>query len=155
MNTITGTNDLQLLLQQARALLQDEKDPLANMANLSALLFCSIENINWAGFYLYKDRELVLGPFQGLPACVRLQLNKGVCGTAAALKKTLVVPDVHRFDGHVACDSASNSEIVVPILIEDEVYGVLDIDSALYDRFDPLLVSFMEEIVEIFKKASF
>lgn len=154
MNTFTGTNDLELLLQQAQALTDNEPDLIANMANLSALIYHSIEDLNWAGFYLYKDGELVLGPFQGLPACVRLQLNKGVCGTAAALRKTVVVPDVHQFEGHVACDSASNSEVVVPIIIDNKVIGVLDIDSPKFDRFDPKLVGFMEQIVECLIKAS-
>jgi len=135
--------------------LENEKDPIANMANLSALIFNSIENLNWAGFYIYKDKELVLGPFQGLPACVRLQLNKGVCGTAAAQRRTITVADVHAFEGHVACDSASNSEVVVPILIDELIYGVLDIDSPVIDRFDPELVSFFEDIVALFKKTSF
>lgn len=154
MNTFTGTNDLELLLLQAQALTDNEPDLIANMANLSALIYHSIEDLNWAGFYLYKDGELVLGPFQGLPACVRLQLNKGVCGTAAALRKTVVVPDVHQFEGHVACDSASNSEVVVPIIIDNKVIGVLDIDSPKFDRFDPKLVEFMEQIVECLIKAS-
>jgi len=155
MNTLTRTSDLNLLLKQAEALLENEHDEIANMANLSSLIFNSIENLNWAGFYIYKDRELVLGPFQGLPACVRLQLHKGVCGTAAAEHRTLNVPNVHVFEGHVACDSASNSEVVVPIIVKDEIYGVLDIDSPDYGRFDEDLVSFFEQIVEIFKKTSF
>ena len=155
MNTLTRTSDLNLLLKQAEALLENEHDEIANMANLSSLIFNSIENLNWAGFYIYKDRELVLGPFQGLPACVRLQLHKGVCGTAAAEHRTLNVPNVHVFEGHVACDSASNSEVVVPVIINDEIYGVLDIDSPDYGRFDEDLVSFFEQIVEIYKKASF
>ncbi len=155
MNTPTRTDDLGLLLQQAEALMENEKDAIANMANLSALLFNSLPDLNWTGFYIYKDKELVLGPFQGLPACVRLQFNKGVCGTSAAQRKTLVVPDVHRFEGHVACDSASNSEVVVPIVVKDTLYGVLDIDSPSFDRFDPQLVRFFEALVQSFIKASF
>jgi L-methionine (R)-S-oxide reductase len=155
MNTLTRTSDLNLLLKQAEALLENEHDEIANMANLSSLIFNSIEGLNWAGFYIYKDRELILGPFQGLPACVRLQLHKGVCGTAAAEHRTLNVSNVHVFEGHVACDSASNSEVVVPIIVNDEIYGVLDIDSPDYGRFDEDLVSFFEQIVEIYKKASF
>ncbi len=154
MNTLTRTSDLNLLLKQAEALLENEHDEIANMANLSALIFNSIENLNWAGFYIYKDRELVLGPFQGLPACVRLQLHKGVCGTAAAEHRTLNVSNVHVFEGHVACDSASNSEVVVPIIINDQIYGVLDIDSPVYNRFDQDLVEFFEQIVHVFKKTS-
>jgi len=155
MNTFTGTNDLDLLLQQGEALLDNERDPIANMANLSALIYHSVPDLNWVGFYIYKDSELVLGPFQGLPACVRLQLNKGVCGTAATLRKTLVVPDVHSFIGHIACDGASNSEVVVPILIKGEIIGVLDVDSPVLDRFDEPLVVFCENIVQLYIKASF
>jgi GAF domain-containing protein len=155
MNTLIGTNDLDLLLAQATSLIETEKDEIANMANLSALIFHSIPNLNWVGFYIYKDRELVLGPFQGQVACVRLQLHKGVCGTSAAEHRTINVPNVHVFEGHVACDSASNSEVVVPIIIKDELYGVLDVDSPIYDRFDPELIKFMEDIVDLFKKASF
>lgn len=152
MNTLTLTQDLDLLLKQAEALLEGEKDKIANMANLSALVYHAIPDLNWVGFYIYKDRELVLGPFQGLPACVRLQLNKGVCGTSASLRKTLNVPDVHTFEGHVACDSASNSECVVPIYFKDELYGVFDVDSPLYDRFDKELQKFLEDIVSHFVK---
>jgi len=155
MNTLIGTNDLDLLLAQATSLIETEKDEIANMANLSALIFHSIPHLNWVGFYIYKDRELVLGPFQGQVACVRLQLHKGVCGTSAAEHRTINVPNVHVFEGHVACDSASNSEVVVPIIIKDELYGVLDVDSPNFDRFDPALIKFMEDIVDLFKKASF
>jgi GAF domain-containing protein len=155
MNTLIGTNDLDLLLAQASSLIETEKDEIANMANLSALIFHSIPKLNWAGFYIYKDRELVLGPFQGQEACVRLQLHKGVCGTSAAEHRTINVPNVHVFEGHVACDGASNSEVVVPIIIKDELYGVLDVDSPIYDRFDPELIKFMEDIVKVFIKASF
>ncbi len=154
MNTVTLTQDLDLLLKQAEALLEGEKDKLANMANLSALVYHAIPDLNWVGFYIYKDRELVLGPFQGLPACVRLQLNKGVCGTSASLRKTLNVPDVHAFEGHVACDSASNSECVVPIYLKDELYGVFDVDSPLYNRFDKELQKFLEDIVSHFIKTN-
>ncbi len=155
MNTFTGTNDLDLLLQQAEALLDNETDAIANMANLSALIYHSVSGLNWVGFYIYKDSELVLGPFQGLPACVRLQLDQGVCGTAATLRKTLVVADVHSFVGHIACDNASNSEVVVPIQIKGDVVGVLDVDSPLIDRFDEPLVVFFEKIVQLYIKASF
>ncbi len=152
MNTLIPTQDLDLLLKQAEALLEGEKDKIANMANLSALVYHSIPDLNWVGFYIYKDRELVLGPFQGLPACVRLQLNKGVCGTSAALRKTLNVPDVHVFEGHVACDSASNSECVVPIYFDDDLYGVFDVDSPLFNRFDKDLQQFLEDIGSLFIK---
>jgi len=155
MNTFTKTNDLDLLLKQAEALLEGEKDEIANMANLSALIYHSLSDLNWVGFYIYKDRELVLGPFQGLPACVRLQLNKGVCGTSAAQHRTINVPNVHVFEGHVACDGASNSEVVVPIVIDNELYGVLDVDSPIYDRYTSELVTFFEAIVTALIKASF
>lgn len=113
-----------------------ESDALANLANASALLADSLDRINWCGFYLLRDGELVVGPFQGKPACVRIPLGKGVCGTAAARRETIVVPDVSKFPGHIACDQASRSEIVVPILESDQLRGVLDIDSPELSRFD-------------------
>jgi GAF domain-containing protein len=120
----------------ARALLEGERDPLANTANFAALLYHSLPDINWAGFYWLRGTELVLGPFQGRPACVRIPFGKGVCGTAAARRETVVVPDVNAFAGHIACDSASRSEVVVPIVLGDRVLGVLDIDSPHTARFD-------------------
>lgn len=108
---------------------------IANLANASALLWQALEDINWAGFYLMEGGQLVLGPFQGKPACIEIAIGRGVCGTAAQQKKTLVVPDVHAFPGHIACDGASNSEIVIPLMRGDEVFGVLDIDSPVFDRF--------------------
>ena len=108
---------------------------MTNLANASALLFEKVEGINWAGFYTVKDGKLVLGPFQGKVACTIIPMGKGVCGTAAAEDRTVVVPDVHKFSGHIACDSASNSEIVIPIHRRGEFFGVLDIDSTLFDRF--------------------
>ena len=124
------------LVASLESLLQGETDPLANLANASALLAQTLEGINWCGFYLLRGEELVLGPFQGKPACVRIPLGKGVCGTAAQLEQTLLVPDVHAFPEHIACDSASRSEIVVPILQGGTLRGVLDIDSPRLDRFD-------------------
>jgi GAF domain-containing protein len=124
------------LAEQAHALVCDEKDLIANTANLSALLFYALPGINWVGFYLLKDGELVVGPFQGKPACIRIPMGKGVCGTAAAQRKTLVVKDVNAFDGHIFCDSASRSEIVVPLISNDRLLGVLDIDSPSPGRFD-------------------
>jgi len=121
---------------QAAALFAGERDGLANAANLSALLFDVLPDLNWAGFYFLRDRELVLGPFQGKVACVRIALGRGVCGTAAATRKTLVVADVHAFPGHIACDAASQSEIVVPLLREGRLFGVLDLDSPRPARFD-------------------
>jgi GAF domain-containing protein len=124
------------LLAQARALVDGERDPIANAANLAALLYGAVPDINWAGFYLLKEGELVLGPFQGKPACVRIALGKGVCGTAAQRRETIVVDDVHAFPGHIACDAGSNAEIVVPLLRYGTVIGVLDIDSPRFARFD-------------------
>jgi len=124
------------LLAQARALVDGERDPIANAANLAALLYGALPDINWAGFYLLKEGELVLGPFQGKPACVRIALGKGVCGTAAQRGETIVVDDVHGFPGHIACDMASNAEIVVPLSRDGAVIGVLDIDSPQFARFD-------------------
>ncbi|HEY0282274.1 MAG TPA: GAF domain-containing protein [Rhizomicrobium sp.] len=124
------------LERQARGLLAGERDAVANAANLSALIWQFLPDLNWAGFYFLKGRELVLGPFQGKPACVRIALGKGVCGTAAADLKTILVPDVHRFPGHIACDAASNSELVAPLLADGFAVGVLDLDSPLFGRFD-------------------
>lgn len=124
------------LAEQARALLHGEHDAVANAANLASLLFHALPGLNWAGFYFMKDGELVLGPFQGKPACVRIAVGKGVCGTAAARRETVVVADVHAFPGHIACDSASNSEIVVPLVRGGAVVGVLDLDSPQPGRFD-------------------
>lgn len=124
------------LQQQAEALLTGERDRIANAANLSALIWQALPGLNWAGFYLHDGRELVLGPFQGKPACVRIAIGRGVCGTAAQERQTVIVADVHQFPGHIACDSASNSEIVVPLLDSSRVLGVLDLDSPIFDRFD-------------------
>lgn len=129
--------DYKRLLNQLEALTRDVPHFIANLANASALLFETLPDLNWAGFYLKEENgTLVLGPFQGRPACIEIPVGKGVCGAAAAQKRTLVVPDVHAFPGHIACDGASNSEIVVPLLFEDRVMGVLDLDSPLLDRFD-------------------
>ena len=118
------------------ALLEGESDPIANLANASGLLSGALERINWCGFYILRAGELVLGPFQGKPACVRIALGKGVCGTAAAKRQTLVVPDVNAFPGHIDCDAASRSEIVVPIIVGGELVGVLDVDAPETNRFD-------------------
>ncbi len=123
------------LVQQARALLSGERHVIANAANLSALLFQELADLNWAGFYFLEDDELVVGPFQGRPACVRIPLGKGVCGTAAQTGDTQRVEDVHAFPGHIACDPASRSEIVVPLIVDGAVLGVLDIDSPRPARF--------------------
>ncbi len=136
------------LNQNLAALLESETDWLANLANAAALLFYELENINWAGFYLLKDNELVLGPFQGKPACVRIAVGKGVCGSVAAERQTLVVPNVHQFPGHIACDPDSRSEIVVPIISRDTIRGVLDIDSPNYNRFDQVDKQGLEKYVK-------
>lgn len=123
------------LAQQLTALIGDERDHIANAANTSALLFDLLPGLNWAGFYLMKGGELVLGPFQGKPACIRIPLGRGVCGTAAATRQSQVVADVHAFPGHIACDAASRSELVVPLLKDGELLGVLDLDSPEPGRF--------------------
>ncbi|GAA5644774.1 MULTISPECIES: GAF domain-containing protein [Vibrio] len=125
----------QRLTKQAVALLESEKDLIANLSNLSALLNMELEDLNWVGFYLMKDDELVLGPFQGKPACVRIPVGRGVCGTAVATNAVQRVHDVHAFEGHIACDAASNSEIVIPFSINGNIVGVLDIDSPSVGRF--------------------
>jgi len=125
------------LLAQARALMHGERDRIANAANLSALVYHALPQLNWVGFYFFDGTELVVGPFQGLPACVRIPLDKGVCGAAASSRQTQRIADVHAFPGHIACDSASNSELVVPLVSsKGELIGVLDLDSPVQDRFD-------------------
>jgi len=124
------------LAVQLCGLLEGERDLIANAANFSSLIFHSLPDLNWAGFYFLKDGELVLGPFQGQPACVRIALGQGVCGTAAATRVTTIVSNVHEFPGHIACDTASNSEIVLPLMKDDELIGVLDLDSPIMARFD-------------------
>ena len=140
------------LAQQLRALLAGEQDLIANAANMAALLYWSLPDLNWAGFYLVEPRsgELLLGPFQGKPACVRIAVGRGVCGTAAARRETVVVPDVHVFPGHIACDSASNSEIVVPVVRDGRLLGVLDLDSPLLARFDDVDARGLERLVQVF-----
>jgi L-methionine (R)-S-oxide reductase len=135
------------VVAQTRALLEGERDAIANFANITSLLYHSLPDLNWVGFYLFKDGELVVGPFQGKPACVRIPLGKGVCGTAAARRATVIVKNVHEFDGHIACDSASNSEIVVPLLRGNELLGVLDLDSPKFERFDAEDQAGLEQIV--------
>ncbi|GGE52198.1 hypothetical protein GCM10011391_33790 [Pullulanibacillus camelliae] len=134
----TGSSKEQyaLLNKQLQALVEDEPNRIANLSNASALLNQFLDQINWVGFYLKEGNELVLGPFNGLPACVRIPIGKGVCGTAAERLETVIVKDVHAFPGHIACDSASLSEIVVPIVKDNELIGVLDIDSPVTDRFN-------------------
>lgn len=145
----TRSEQFEAVLAQLEALISDEPSAIANLANASALLKHALPDTNWAGFYLFDGKELVLGPFQGLPACIRIPLSRGVCGTAAAERRTLVVGDVHAFPGHIACDAASNSEIVVPLLKNDRLLGVLDIDSPLKDRFDDEERRFLERFAAL------
>lgn len=142
------------LLAQASALYEGERDATANAANLASLVFHTLPDLNWAGFYWMKDGGLVLGPFQGKPACVRIALGRGVCGTAATTGRTVVVADVHAFPGHIACDSTSESEIVVPILSGGRVVGVLDLDSPRPARFDEADARGLEALVTAFVAAS-
>lgn len=142
------------LAAQLRSLLESERDFIANAANVSALLYHSLPDLNWAGFYLLKDGELVLGPFQGQPACVRIAIGKGVCGTAAEQRQTIMVDNVHDFPGHIACDSASNSEIVVPLIRQEQLIGVLDLDSPSFARFDDEDAHGLNELAEIFINSS-
>lgn len=144
----------EMTLKQVKALIEGEKDKIANLANISALLNQVLDQINWVGFYLIKDNELVLGPFQGKVACVRIQVGRGVCGTAVSENTTQVVKDVHLFPGHIACDSASNSEIVVPIRQNGQIVGVLDIDSPIKERFDEVDAYYMEKLVQILEEGS-
>jgi len=142
------------LVEQARGLLAGERNLIANAANFSALLFNSLPDLNWAGFYFYDGTELVVGPFQGKPACIRIALGRGVCGTAAQTRQTQVVIDVHAFDGHIACDAASNSEIVVPLVKPDgSLLGVWDVDSPNVGRFDDEDRAGMEALCAVFMAA--
>lgn len=141
-----------LLNKQLDALLDGETDSIANLANASALLNQFLDDVNWVGFYLTKETELILGPFQGMPACVRISFGKGVCGTAAAEQKTIRVADVHQFPGHIACDAASRSEIVVPLIKNGQTIGVLDIDSPSLDRFSDEDEKYLHQFAEILVK---
>lgn len=128
-------DDLGLILEQIKALIEDEPDFLANMANMSSVIYHGLSDINWAGFYLINKDTLILGPFQGLPACTRIPLTKGVCGKAARTLEIQNIRDVHQFEGHIACDSASNSELVIPMVKDGKLIGVLDLDSIRFERF--------------------
>jgi GAF domain-containing protein len=138
-----------LLQEQLKALLENEPYVIPNLSNASALLNIALQDINWVGFYLMQNNELLLGPFQGKPACIHIPIGKGVCGTAVSQEKTQLVPDVHAFPGHIACDSASRSEIVVPIRVNGRVLGVLDIDSPIINRFDTTDQEGLETFVQI------
>jgi L-methionine (R)-S-oxide reductase len=144
-----GSEIYRALETEFAAVLAGERDWLANLANAAAILFHSIPDLNWAGFYLFKDGQLVLGPFQGKPACMRIALARGVCGAAATARRTIVVPDVHQFAGHIACDSASNSEIVVPLLLHDRLLGVMDLDSPTVGRFTDADARGLESIARV------
>lgn len=142
------------LATELHSLSAGERDLIANAANFSALLYQSLPDVNWVGFYFYKGGELVVGPFQGKPACVRIAMGKGVCGTAAERRQTLIVDNVHQFPGHIACDSASNSEIVVPLVKDNHLIGVLDLDSPSFARFSDDDAAGLNALAEIFVKAS-
>ncbi|MEV0294567.1 GAF domain-containing protein [Nocardia sp. NPDC050710] len=144
------TEQYRQLIAQAEALLAGEIDRTANAANLAALIFHTLPQLNWAGFYFFDGRELVVGPFQGKPACVRIAIGRGVCGTAAQTRQTQVIPDVHAFPGHIACDADSRSEIVVPLLHNDTLIGVLDLDSPEPRRFDETDRTGLEAVARIF-----
>ncbi|WML30438.1 GAF domain-containing protein [Neobacillus sp. OS1-32] len=151
----TGSREenYQMVKKQLHALIHDEKNQIANLSNAAALLNQFLDRINWVGFYLMDtNNELVLGPFQGLPACVRIPVGKGVCGTAALKKETVRIADVSQFPGHIACDSASQSEIVIPLLKGEQLIGVLDIDSPELNRFDELDQEKLEEFVSVLIK---
>ena len=141
--------DYQLLIAQVRALTENVPHKIANLANTSAAIWQAMEDINWAGFYIMEAGKLVLGPFQGKPACIEIPVGKGVCGTAVAERATQLVEDVHAFPGHIACDSASNSEIVVPIFKDGAVWGVLDIDSPRVGRFTEADKAGLEQLAKL------
>ena len=149
---MTYTTDYNILCDQVEALIQGVPHKIANLANVSAALFQAMEGLNWAGFYLLEGEKLILGPFQGKPACIEIPLGRGVCGTAAREGRTVVVPDVHQFPGHIACDCASNSEIVVPIYQNGKLCGVLDIDSPHLNRFSENDKAGLEKLVQILEK---
>lgn len=139
---------LKYMLILVKGQLSSEKDDLANISNTTAIINACVDRLNWVGFYILRDKELVLGPFQGLPACNRIPIGKGVCGTAVDTKEVQLVPDVHLFEGHIACDSASNSELVIPIIKDNKVYGVLDLDSPIKNRFTDLELNYFVKLVD-------
>lgn len=140
-----------ILISQLSSLLTNEDKLLSNLSNLTAAIKQTFQNFNWVGFYLRDNNHLYLGPFQGKVACTKIEIGKGVCGTAAAEKKTIIVPDVYKFPGHIFCDSDSKSEIVVPIILNDDVWGVLDIDSSEFNTFGEIDKKYLEEIIEFLK----
>ena len=142
----------EMLIAQVKALTEGIPYPIANLANTAAAIWENLDKLNWAGFYLMEDGALVLGPFQGKPACIRIPVGKGVCGTAVQERRTIRVEDVHQFPGHIACDSASNSEIVVPIYKNGEIYGVLDLDSPYFARFTEEDQAGLEAVAQVLEK---
>jgi len=146
---MTNEERLKYMLLLVKSQLSSETDDLANISNVTGIIMACIDNLNWAGFYILRADELVLGPFQGLPACNRIAIGKGVCGTAVKSKEVQLVPDVHQFPGHIACDEASNSELVVPIIKDGNVYGVLDLDSPIKNRFTELEKDYFIKLVDI------
>lgn len=141
-----------MMLSMLKSIIEDETDVITNISNAAALINAIIGRVNWCGFYFIKNGELVLGPFQGMPACTRIKIGSGVCGTAVKDKKTIRVKDVHEFNGHIACDAASNSELVIPIIKNEKVYGVLDIDSEEVGRFTELEELYAEKCIEVLNK---
>ena len=150
---LSKTEQYRYLAQQARALMDGETDRIANAANMAALVMHSLSNLNWAGFYFYDGTELVLGPFQGKPACLRIPLNKGVCGAAATTRQAQCVADVHAFPGHIACDAASRSELVIPLFHQGQLIGVWDLDSPIPARFDAEDQAGMQVLCDIYMHA--
>lgn len=148
---MTKNTFYQELYTQVEALISDESDVIANMANVSALLFEQLAEVNWVGFYRLVDNQLVLGPFQGKVACIRIPLGRGVCGTAASDNQTQRIDDVHAFDGHIACDATSNAELVIPVTLNNKVIAVLDIDSTQFNRFDSEDQAGLEKIINLFE----
>lgn len=149
MSTESKLDNMLIMLE---GLVQDDDLPITKLCNASALINALVGRINWCGFYLVKDNVLVLGPFQGMPACTKIEIGKGVCGTAALNEKTLLINDVHSFKEHIACDAASNSEIVIPIIKDDKLMGVLDLDSAELERFTEIEKNYLEKSVTILNK---
>ena len=153
LDALTKSEQYASLLSQARGLIHGESNVIANAANLSALVMSSLSGLNWAGFYFYDGTELVLGPFQGKPACLRIPLNKGVCGAAATTRQAQCVADVHAFPGHIACDAASRSELVIPLFNEGQLIGVWDLDSPVPARFDAEDQAGMQVLCDIYMHA--
>lgn len=149
ISKISEEQKLKYMLILVKGQLDSEKDDLANISNITGIIMACVGRLNWVGFYILRKDELVLGPFQGLPACNRIALGKGVCGTAVETKQIQLVSDVDKFPGHIACDSQSKSELVIPIIVEDKVYGVMDLDSPIKDRFTNLEKKYFGRLIEI------